>query len=199
MNSKVYIVRLAPLLYKPLAKKVARCNPKTVLDAGCGIGILSLEIKKILRGSDVTGVDIDAHSIKVAKNMAIRNDMQINFIRADIHKFKFQPTAYDAVVSKSAFCYWRDSEILLNKFVKSLKRGGRLYVMDVRRDALFPRLILMVGLSDLFDAKKGAFKDYIQRGKTMPEVREILTLAGIEKYKISKMFFGMYYLLEVGN
>jgi ribosomal protein L11 methyltransferase len=55
---------------------------KTVLDYGCGSGILAMVAKKIGAG-DVAGVDIDPQAIESARDNAARNDCAIDFYLPD--------------------------------------------------------------------------------------------------------------------
>jgi ribosomal protein L11 methyltransferase len=55
---------------------------KTVLDYGCGSGILAMVAKKMGAG-DVAGVDIDPQAIESARENAARNDCEIDFYLPD--------------------------------------------------------------------------------------------------------------------
>lgn len=55
---------------------------KTVLDYGCGSGILAMVAKKIGAG-DVAGVDIDPQAIESARDNAARNNCAIDFYLPD--------------------------------------------------------------------------------------------------------------------
>jgi ribosomal protein L11 methyltransferase len=55
---------------------------KTVLDYGCGSGILAMVAKKLGAG-DVAGVDIDPQAIESARENAVRNDCQIDYYLPD--------------------------------------------------------------------------------------------------------------------
>lgn len=55
---------------------------KTVLDYGCGSGILAMVAKKV-GASDVAGVDIDPQAIESARDNAARNQCEIDFYLPD--------------------------------------------------------------------------------------------------------------------
>ncbi|QYF91605.1 50S ribosomal protein L11 methyltransferase [Massilia sp. PAMC28688] len=55
---------------------------KTVLDYGCGSGILAMVAKKLGAG-DVAGVDIDPQAIESARENAARNDCEIDYYLPD--------------------------------------------------------------------------------------------------------------------
>jgi ribosomal protein L11 methyltransferase len=55
---------------------------KTVLDYGCGSGILAMVAKKVGAG-EVVGVDIDPQAIESAADNAVRNHCEIEFFLPD--------------------------------------------------------------------------------------------------------------------
>jgi ribosomal protein L11 methyltransferase len=66
---------------------------KTVLDYGCGSGILAMVAKKMGAG-DVAGVDIDPQAIESARDNAERNSCEIDFYLPDA--FAASPKAQHA-------------------------------------------------------------------------------------------------------
>jgi len=66
---------------------------KTVLDYGCGSGILAMVAKKMGAG-DVAGVDIDPQAIESARDNAARNQCEIDFYLPD--SFAASPKAQHA-------------------------------------------------------------------------------------------------------
>ncbi len=59
-------------------------NPKSVLDYGCGTGILGIAAKKIFKNNKITFVDIDINALKLTK----RNLKINNIISREIHLSK---------------------------------------------------------------------------------------------------------------
>jgi ribosomal protein L11 methyltransferase len=60
-------------------------QPRTILDMGCGSGILAIAAAKILPEADILGVDIDPNSVRVAAGHARDNsvDEAIRFEQSD--------------------------------------------------------------------------------------------------------------------
>ncbi|MGJ7916862.1 50S ribosomal protein L11 methyltransferase [Massilia sp. LXY-6] len=72
---------------------------KSVLDYGCGSGILAMVAKK-LGAQDVTGVDIDPQAIESAKLNAERNACEIDFyVPDDFTASKHADSRFDIVVA----------------------------------------------------------------------------------------------------
>ena len=59
-------------------------SPVKVLDIGTGSGCIAIALKKAHPQWQVTGMDISAEAIEVARENAQRNGVEVNFIQADI-------------------------------------------------------------------------------------------------------------------
>ncbi len=69
----------------------------TVLDAGCGEGVLSRLLAK--QGAKVTGVDISHENIRAAKRYAEEEGVSVQFLQGDIEALPFEAKSFDWVVS----------------------------------------------------------------------------------------------------
>ena len=78
--------------------------PFKVLDIGTGSGCIALAIKKIHPEWQVTGIDISAEAIQVAKENALRNHLDADFQVADIFDFNEKIfNSFDIVVSNPPY------------------------------------------------------------------------------------------------
>jgi release factor glutamine methyltransferase len=59
-----------------------------ILDIGTGSGCIAITLKKHLNMAQVSAIDISAEALKTAKENAKLNDVDINFIKADILNLK---------------------------------------------------------------------------------------------------------------
>lgn len=85
--------------HKPLAQKLIKDynlnNNSKILDLGCGKGFLLYEIKKILKGISISGLDISSY----AKNHA-KKEVKRNIIKKDLNnKLNFKDKEFDLVIS----------------------------------------------------------------------------------------------------
>jgi release factor glutamine methyltransferase len=79
----------------------------SILDIGTGSGCIPITLKKHLPNVEVSTLDVSADAIVVARQNALQIGVEINFIEADILKFKSQEK-FDIIVSNPP--YIRDLE-----------------------------------------------------------------------------------------
>ena len=85
---------------------------KEILDIGTGSGCISISLAKNLLNAKVTALDISKDAIEVAKENARINNVDIEFINADIFEYKSKKK-YDIIVSNPPYVI--KSEKLLMK------------------------------------------------------------------------------------
>ena len=95
----------------------------TVLDYGCGSGILAILAKK-LGAHTVIGVDIDPQAIQAATNNAAENDCDITFL----HSTQIVLEQYDVVVANILTNTLCD---MVNMLVSTVKMGGSLVLSGI--------------------------------------------------------------------
>ena len=75
-----------------------------VLDIGTGSGCIAIALKKLHPEWQITGVDISAEAIEVAKENAERNGVDVNFMQADVFADSFDSIGhFDIVVSNPPY------------------------------------------------------------------------------------------------
>lgn len=95
-----------------------------ILDLGTGSGAISIVLGKKL-DSNVTGVDISDKALEVAKNNALQNNININFIKSDM--LKNVTGKYDIVISNPPYI---DSKEKIMDSVKKYEPHLALYAED---------------------------------------------------------------------
>ena len=112
VNKNVLIPRFETeeLVFKTinLIKKNLNENIK-VLDIGTGSGCISIALKKEIPGLDITAVDISEDALVVAKNNALENNCEINFIKSDL--FNNIDDKYDLIISNPPYIKNNTKEI----------------------------------------------------------------------------------------
>jgi release factor glutamine methyltransferase len=109
VNSNVLIPRpeteeIVSLILKELSFKIINKDFR-ILDIGTGSGCIAISLKHHFPASEVTAVDISVEAIEVARNNAIKNKVEIDFIEADIldlNQLAFA-SEYDLIVSNPPY------------------------------------------------------------------------------------------------
>ncbi len=113
---------------KYLLSKISVLDGDSILDVGCGTGLLSLEIAKWFSTCSVDGIDISPDMIDVARSH-LNSDIshRVRFEVANL--FSFTPdNPYDVVCSSSAMHWMLPPEQSYQCIFNVLKHGGQLAV-----------------------------------------------------------------------
>ncbi len=119
-------------------------KPK-VIELGCGTGTSSLLFA--LLGAEVIGIELDADLVGICnkrkrfyqKNKGLLN---IEFYQANTLEFPFQNHApVDAFFSLFAFNLMKPPHILLERMIPTLKKGGKILIIDGNSASLYSRIL----------------------------------------------------------
>ncbi len=129
----------------------------SILDIGAGSGNIALALKNHLKDAEVTGADISGNALALARENAIINGLDVNFLETDILEWeKHNWPCYNVIVSNPP--YVRESEkINMHANVLKYEPGNALFVPDAdplkfyRAIALFAKKHLYSGGSLFFE------------------------------------------------
>ena len=108
---------------KPL-KKIS------ILDVGCGGGLLSEPMKKL--GAEVVGIDASEKNIQVAKLHAKKNNLEINYLCTSPENFT-KKMKFDVVLNMEIVEHVEDVDFFLKSSAKLLKKGGIMFVATLNK------------------------------------------------------------------
>ena len=108
----------------------------SVLDAGCGLGRISVELA--LLGLDVTGVDIIAAELDAARESAAAEGVPLTLVQADLRNFVSDKKFDCAVILYTSFGYCDTIEedmLILKSIAGALKTGGTFIMECTSRES----------------------------------------------------------------
>ncbi len=124
------------LVYAPLAKRVmAYSEPSvqapTVVDLGCGPGLLGIEIGKLQPRARLIGVDPSSEMLQIARENAARAGLSNYEARQGAaEELPLESGCSDLVISQSSFHEWEDPPRGLAEIYRVLGPGGSLVLKD---------------------------------------------------------------------
>ena len=101
---------------------------KEILDIGTGSGCIAISLAKYLPNAKVTALDISSDSLMVAKQNAKFNNVEVNFINADIFEYQSYKK-YDVIVSNPPYVTESEKLLMKNNVVKYEPKGA-LFISD---------------------------------------------------------------------
>lgn len=96
---------------------------EAVLDLGCGDGILSEQISRLVPNGRVVGIDASNGMLQTAKKLEKDN---LSFIQMDINDMNFS-NEFDIIFSNAALHWVLNHSLLLNNSFHALKKGGSIH------------------------------------------------------------------------
>ncbi len=113
---------------------------KTILDVGCGDGLVSCELVK--RGCHVTGLDNSSGAVDLAN----RNGLQAQIAELD-RPWPVESESFDAVLAGEVIEHVLDVDTFVGEAQRVLRNGGLFIVSTPNLAALGRRLMLLLGMN----------------------------------------------------
>lgn len=106
---------------------------KTVLDVGCGGGILSESMAR--QGANVTGLDMGKEPLEVARLHALESQVQVNYIQSTIEAHILNnEERYDVVTCMEMLEHVPDPQSVITACEALVKPGGHVFFSTLNRN-----------------------------------------------------------------
>jgi len=123
-------------------------NNCRVLDIGTGSGCIALALKSRLKNAVISGVDISATALEIARSNSEMNGLEVGFFNADILNWQlYEWPLFDVIVSNPPYVTESEKK-LMHKNVLDFEPSGALFVND-SDPLLFYRHIAQFALEKL--------------------------------------------------
>jgi 2-polyprenyl-6-hydroxyphenyl methylase/3-demethylubiquinone-9 3-methyltransferase len=159
---------------------------KTVLDVGCGGGILSESMAE--RGANVTGIDLGDKALKVAKLHLFESGNKVNYRKIDVEALAAeQPHHYDVVTCMEMLEHVPDPASTVRACGKLIKPGGWVFFSTINRN---PKsyLFAVIGAEYVLKLLPRGTHDYAKFIKPS-ELARMARTAGLYEEEITGMTY----------
>jgi 2-polyprenyl-6-hydroxyphenyl methylase/3-demethylubiquinone-9 3-methyltransferase len=113
--------------------RLAGLAGKTVLDVGCGGGILSESIAGL--GADVTGIDLSDKALQVAKLHLLESGKKVDYRKMSAEELAAeQPAHYDVVTCLEMLEHVPDPQSVVTACATLVKPGGWVFFSTLNRN-----------------------------------------------------------------
>src|SRR5690606_6493712 len=113
--------------------EIVGLNGKTVVDVGCGGGILSESMAA--RGAKVTGIDLSDKAQTVAKFHLLESGHHVDYRKITVEALSTElPQHYDAVTCMEMLEHVPDPASVIQSCANLVKRGGWVFFSTLNRN-----------------------------------------------------------------
>lgn len=151
MSSSINPARTGYFRKKLFAELNAEPRGKSVLEVGCGGGILCEEIARM--GFDVTGIDPSGKSLKTAESHAKASSLSINYVMGKGEALPYPDNSIDIVFCCDVLEHVYDLPKVISEISRVLKPGGYFFYDTLNRT--FISKIVAIKISQVW--KRWAF------------------------------------------
>ncbi len=100
---------------------------KSILDVGCGTGILLSLLSRLNGTTNLFGIDLTPGMLNIAEK---RLGTAATLLSASSENIPLTTNSIDVVISTNCFHYFSNQKLAINEFRRVLKPGGQLIITD---------------------------------------------------------------------
>lgn len=124
------------LLFAPLQKltleeaTASRPAPTSVLDIGCGTGLLLRQVAQRFPSAQLAGIDATQEMVRVAE-ASLPEGAPVRFLHAVAEQLPFPDASFDLVLTTMSFHHWADQRQALSEVRRVLSSEGTFALADI--------------------------------------------------------------------
>ena len=177
--------RINPLRFGYFSSRAGELSGKTVLDIGCGGGILAEEFAKA--GGKVTGIDLSPVAIEAAKRHAAESGLEIDYRVVAVDKLAMDAPQFDIIVCAEVLEHVDDIDKFLKDALSMLKPGGLLFFGTINK-TLKARFLALFMAEDVLGMVPRGTHSY-ERFIRPSILKEILEKYGVDIMELKGMSY----------
>lgn len=125
--------RINPLRLGYINQRAGGLFGKTVLDVGCGGGILAESMAR--DGAKVTGLDMGAEPLQVARLHALEQGIEMNYVLETVEQHaELHPAKYDVVTCMEMLEHVPHPQSVVEACARLVKPGGHVFFSTINRN-----------------------------------------------------------------
>jgi 2-polyprenyl-6-hydroxyphenyl methylase / 3-demethylubiquinone-9 3-methyltransferase len=165
---------------------IAPLAGKTVIDVGCGGGILAESMAK--KGAKVTGIDLSEKALKVADLHGLESGIQVRYEKIAAEDMAArEPAQYDIVTCMEMLEHVPDPASVIQACQRMVKPGGHVFFSTLNRN-LTSYLFAVIGAEYLLQLLPKGTHDYA-KFITPAELSQAIRNAGLQVNSIRGMSY----------
>ena len=157
------------------SKIVSLLNPKqnsSLLDVGCGSGILIQDLLSLNNGMKLFGLDITPKMVEIAKKKFI-NSKNVQIALGSAIRMPYKDNSFDYVTCASSFHHHPGPTLSIKEMVRVLKPGEKLIILDMCIEGILRKMLFR--LENIYHNEGKVYR------LTNKEMRDLYEKAGLIK------------------
>ena len=165
----------------------------SILDIGTGSGCIAISLAKNMKRAKVYGLDISKKALEVAKDNAVKNQVEVEFLNADILNMEYFKEKVDVIVSNPPYVRLLEKEKMKPNVIEN-EPGSALFVPD-NDPLVFYRKINELAKKNL----KSGGRLYLEINQYLGKETKALLENGFIEVELRKDMFGNDRMLKGVN
>jgi demethylmenaquinone methyltransferase/2-methoxy-6-polyprenyl-1,4-benzoquinol methylase len=177
-------------------------SPENMLDVATGTGDLAILMKREIKKSNVTAIDLSEEMMEIGRLKAERAGERITFDCQDCMSMSFQDNCFDAVTAAFGVRNFGNIRRGIAEMYRVLVPGGRMMILELSYPKWFPMnrlyqfysFMIIPLIGKLLSLDASAYQYLPASIKVMPQGRDMIGLlekAGFKKTGFKRFTWGV--------
>lgn len=140
LNNRMLSLGIDTIWRTKAIKLLKKGNPQRILDIATGTADLAIEAAKVLKPTEIIGMDIAKEMLKVGDKKIIKKglDSIISLEHGDSEALRYEDQSFDAVMAAFGVRNFENLQQGLSEMQRVLKPGGTCMILEFSKPRTFP-------------------------------------------------------------